>query len=248
MSILSLSGVTAASSSCTKETFSSLDLSNINILSLDVTAAHNYATNASLSSGTTSAPVGQMPASIEICIVSLQYTHPGQNDIVNTYIGLPLDAKSWNSRFLMDGGGGWVAGGLDEIIAPVAAGYSSSSTDGGHNSTASTADWGFVSEGNTNWPALWDFSSVALGEAAVLGKLATEIYFGSPPKYSYWNGCSTGGRQGHMMAQRFPTYFDGIVGGSPAINWDKFQLAEFWPAFLAQLLGVLTITGSGNLC
>lgn len=89
----------------------------------------------------------------------------------------------------------------------------------------------------TNWPALWDFASVALFEAAVIGKKATEIYYGSTPKYSYWNGCSTGGRQGHMMAQQHPELFDGIVGGAPAINWDKFIPSEFWSPFMAQLLG-----------
>ncbi|PYI11469.1 tannase and feruloyl esterase, partial [Aspergillus sclerotiicarbonarius CBS 121057] len=231
-----LLGHVSASKGCVTDTFRSLGLSNINILSLNVTAARNYPTSDSKSSGATSASTGRVPSTVDICFVSLQYTHPGQNDVVNTYIGLPLNASNWNTRFLMDGGGGWTAGGLDEIIAPAASGYSSSSTDGAHNSTTSTVDWGFVSEGNTNWPALWDFSSVALGEAATLGKMATEIYFGSSPKYSYWNGCSTGGRQGHMMAQRFPTYFDGIVAGSPAINWDRFQLAEYWPTFLAQLL------------
>ncbi|OOF99186.1 hypothetical protein ASPCADRAFT_204850 [Aspergillus carbonarius ITEM 5010] len=226
----------SASRPCIADTFMSLELNNIDILSLNVTPVRNYPTVNSASFGVTSAPTGRMPSTVNVCFISLQYTHPGQNDVVNTYIGLPLNTSDWNNRFLMDGGGGWTAGGLDEIIAPLASGYSSASTDGGHNSTTSTADWGFVSEGNTNWPALWDFASVALGEAATLGKMATEIYFGSSPKYSYWNGCSTGGRQGHMMAQRFPTYFDGIVAGSPAINWDKFLLAEYWPAFLAQLL------------
>ena len=227
----------SASRPCIADTFMSLELNNIDILSLNVTPVRNYPTVNSASFGVTSAPTGRMPSTVNVCFISLQYTHPGQNDVVNTYIGLPLNTSDWNNRFLMDGGGGWTAGGPDEIIAPLASGYSSASTDGGHNSTTSTADWGFVSEGNTNWPALWDFASVALGEAATLGKMATEIYFGSSPKYSYWNGCSTGGRQGHMMAQRFPTYFDGIVAGSPAINWDKFLLAEYWPAFLAQLLG-----------
>lgn len=78
---------------------------------------------------------------------------------------------------------------------------------------------------------------MALGEAIELGKMATETYFNSAPKYSYWNGCSTGGRQGHVMAQKFPTEFDGIVAGAPAINWDKFEMATWWPDFMAQFLG-----------
>jgi hypothetical protein len=47
--------------------------------------------------------------------------------------------------------------------------------------------------------------------------------------YSYWNGCSTGGRQGLMEAQKYPTDYDGILADSPAINWPRFSVAEQWP-------------------
>lgn len=156
-------GVLASSSlDCTASTFASLTLSNIDVLSLNVTAARNYSTSSSDSSsndgsggvGVTSASTGSTGSTVDICLIAVTYTHPGQNDVVNTYIGLPLNASSWNGRFLMNGGGGWTAGGESVIISPVASGYTSSSTDGGHNSTTTTAEWGFVSEGNTNWPAL----------------------------------------------------------------------------------------------
>lgn len=227
---------------CTASTFSSLILNNIDIASLNVTVATNYSTTGAAQDGSapvgvTSASTGPTSSTIDMCLLTITYTHPGQYDTINTYIGLPLRAQDWNARFLMDGGGGWVAGGLNQILSPVASGYSSASTDGGHNFTTSTADWGLTSEGNTNWPALSDFASVAIAEAAILGKMATEMYFGSAPKYSYWNGCSTGGRQGHMMAQQYPEHFDGIVAGAPAINWDKFIPSEYWAQFMAQLLG-----------
>ncbi|KAF3020620.1 hypothetical protein E8E14_011564 [Neopestalotiopsis sp. 37M] len=211
---------TAIGASCDAATFASLTLSNIEIQSLNVTVA------------TTGGA-----ASVELCKIFIEYTHPGQNDVVNTWIGLPLDAADWNSRFQMAGGGGWSAGSESTILTPVAAGYSSSSTDGGHTAAQSQADWGLVSLGNTNWPALWDFASVALDEAASLGKLATEIYYGEKPTYSYWNGCSTGGRQGHAMGQKYPDQFDGIVAGSPAINWERFQLQQYWSDFQAKELG-----------
>lgn len=224
---------------CTASTFSSLILNNIDIASLNVTIATSYPTTSAGLDG--SAPVGVTSAStsstIGMCLLTITYTHPGQYDTINTYIGLPLRAQDWNTRFLMDGGGGWVAGEVNQILSPVSSGYSSASTDGGHSSTTSVAGWGLTSEGNTNWPALSDFASVAIAEAAVLGKMATEMYFGSTPKYSYWNGCSTGGRQGLMMAQQYPEHFDGIVAGAPAINWDKFIPSEYWPQLMAQLLG-----------
>ncbi|KAA8644925.1 hypothetical protein EYZ11_005297 [Aspergillus tanneri] len=233
----------SSASACTAGTFVSLSLSNIEITSFNVTAAYKYSASANSFDGTggvgvISASTGTTASTVDICLIAMTYTHPGQNDVINTYIGLPLDASDWNSRFLMEGGGGWLAGGESEILSPVLSGYSSSSTDGGHNTSSLATDWGLTSEGNTNWPTLWDFASVAIVEAAVLGKMATEIYFGSAPKYSYWNGCSTGGRQGHMMAQQHPELFDGMVSGAPAINWDKFIPSQFWGPFMAQLLDV----------
>ena len=60
---------------------------------------------------------------------------------------------------------------------------------------------------------------------AVLSKKLITAYYGQGSlKYSYWNGCSTGGRQGLMMAQRYPGDYDGVVAGSSAIHWDKFQV------------------------
>ncbi|KAK6192932.1 hypothetical protein LQW54_012981 [Pestalotiopsis sp. IQ-011] len=226
LAMLGLSALsrTVIAVNCDADAFGSLALDNIEIQSFIVTIRRNVTTGSA--------------GSVDLCEIAIEYTHPGQNDVVNTWVGLPLDAASWNSRFQMAGGGGWTAGGESTILAPVAAGYSSSSTDGGHTAVQSTADWGLVNPANTNWPALWDFSSVALIEAAKLGKLATEIYYGEKPKYSYWNGCSTGGRQGHAMGQKYPDQFDGIVAGSPAINWERFQLQQFWSDFEAQELGI----------
>ncbi|KAH6986614.1 Tannase/feruloyl esterase [Ilyonectria destructans] len=235
---ISLFSLTSADSLCNAATFRKLTLRNIHVLSLNVTALRSVQFNSSVNLGTGGAPLGS-PSTVDLCQIALQYTHPGQHDTVNTYIGLPLNSSEWNSRFLMDGGGGWIAGGEAEILAPVAAGYATSSTDGGHDLTKATIQWGLVSEGNVNWPALNDFASVALNEAATLGKMAAKLYFDSDPKYSYWNRCSTGGRQGHMMAQRYPQQFDGIVAGCPAINWQRFIVSELWPAVMAQILDAI---------
>jgi hypothetical protein len=64
---------------------------------------------------------------------------------------------------------------------------------------------------------------------SVIGRQLTQAFYGNAPKYSYWNGCSTGGRQGLIMAQRFPDDYNGIVAGAPAIHWDRFQAAQIWP-------------------
>lgn len=83
-----------------------------------------------------------------------------------------------------------------------------------------------------NWFLLQDFASKSLNDMATIGKLVTEIYYGAAPIYSYWNGCSTGGRQGHQLAQTCPTQFNGILATAPAINWAQFVVSEYWPEFV----------------
>ncbi|KAJ5344003.1 uncharacterized protein N7506_003827 [Penicillium brevicompactum] len=97
-----------------------------------------------------------------------------------------------------------MTGSLGALSQAVFGGYAATSTNGGHDERAT---------GN-----IQDFSSVAIDEAASLGKAATKIFYRQSQKYAYWNGCSTRGRQGHMLAQRYPTKYDNILAGSPAIN------------------------------
>jgi pimeloyl-ACP methyl ester carboxylesterase len=64
------------------------------------------------------------------------------------------------------------------------------------------------------------------------------VHYGAAPKYSYWTGCSTGGRQGLMAVQRFPEEYDGLVIAAPAIHWERFIAAEIWPQIVMhQALG-----------
>ncbi|KAI1854841.1 hypothetical protein JX266_000959 [Neoarthrinium moseri] len=235
--LVCLIGVASAAPVCDASTFKSLTLFNIEVTSTAATVAHIVAgPDGQFTELAGNATPEETAAATQFCQVTIQYTHPGQNDVINTFIGLPLNASAWNGRFQMPGGGGWTAGNLLLIYGPVAAGYASTSTDAGHTENETAADWGLVSPGNTNWPALWDFAAVALDESATLGKLATQLYFGSPPKYSYFNGCSTGGRQGHIMAQRYPDQFDGILSGAPAIAWQTFIIGMFWPVLVANIL------------
>jgi hypothetical protein len=69
----------------------------------------------------------------------------------------------------------------------------------------------------------------------VKAKAVIKAYYGEPQKYAYWNGCSTGGRQGWIEAQRFPADYDGILAGAPAFNWDRFIPAELWPELVMNL-------------
>lgn len=60
-------------------------------------------------------------------------------------------------------------------------------------------------------------------------KQVIESFYGRGPDYSYWNGCSQGGRQGYMFAQKFPEAFDGIAAAAPAINWSSFFFSSTFP-------------------
>lgn len=128
------------------------------------------------------------------------------------------------------------------LVSAVNDGYSAATTDGGHS--GGTADdtapshWALLSPGNLNLPLVYDFASVALSDLAVIGKAITESYYGRKPDYSYWTGCSTGGRQGLMLAQRYPDLYDGILAVAPAINWDTFLVTEYWPQQVMNQLGV----------
>lgn len=241
--------------SCDAATFASLSLDDLYIDSLSATAYINTTVPTTKVPPTTRNP----PSGVDVCILTINYTHPGNDDAVTTWVGLPLKPESWNGRFLMNGGGGWVAGLENGTISAVASGYTSASTNAGHwGESSDFPDWGLWSNGSVNWPALDDFASSAIVEAVYLGKQATELYYGEKPGFSYWNGCSTGGRQGHgeqtkascffsdwksravhrdaqidtamavVMAQQVPEEFDGILAGAPAINWAKFLVSEAW--------------------
>jgi hypothetical protein len=165
-------------------------------------------------------PITGLPA---FCDVVVKLTHPGANDVVAVQVWLPLSA--WNGRFQGTGGGGFAAGLFGPLLAQALfGGYASASTDAGVPvDLFDPSSWADDPE------LVKNFASRSLHDMAVVGKAVTAAFYGRPANYSYWNGCSTGGRQGLMSAQRYPTDYDGILAAAPAINWTKFIPAELWP-------------------
>ncbi len=146
-----------------------------------------------------------------------------------------LPVANWNHRFQAVGGGGY-AGFIayDALANAIKQGYASASTNTGH--VGSSLDGKFVlnKDHTINQQQVQDFAWRAVHEMTVKSKALISSYYQQPAKYSYWNGCSTGGRQGLMEAQRFPNDFNGIFVGAPAINWDRFIVAELWPILVMQ--------------
>ena len=159
------------------------------------------------------------------CRVTATVTHPPSGDQVKVFIALPL--KGWNGRFQGTGGGGFSGGSASGLRGPVRLGYAAGATDTGH--PGMSGSFGLDTNGRLNWQAIEDNAYLGIHEMTVAGKALTKTFYGKAPRYSYFTGFSTGGRQGLMEAQRYPEDYDGIVAGCPAINWQKFVLSSLWP-------------------
>jgi feruloyl esterase len=138
---------------------------------------------------------------------------------------------NWNNRFQMVGNGGW-AGTISTaaVDAAVRLGYASTSTDTGHSAQKEPGAI-FAMKTPENPHALRkviDHGYLSVHETALLAKKMIRAYYGSDPLYSYWVGCSTGGRQGLMEAQRYPEDFDGYVIGAPVLNLTGLQTKAVW--------------------
>lgn len=177
-------------------------------------------------------------SNLSICEVNITLTHPGANDSVLVQVWLPL--SSWNGRFVAVGGSGWAAGLGALTLAPVVAqGFAAASTDAGLSGDPySPSSWALKENGEINWELLTNFASRSVHDMAVVAKEVTAKYYGAAAKYSYWNGCSTGGRQGLMAAQKYPKDFDGILAGAPAISWSEYVVAEHWPQVVMKEEGI----------
>ncbi|KAI1372816.1 tannase and feruloyl esterase [Hypoxylon crocopeplum] len=205
----------------------SLQASVITNYSVDVPSAYRYtAPSVTLENAT-------------FCNVTVTYTHPGQNDSINAEAWLPID--NWNERFQAVGGGGWIAGRFFLSYAGMAGalndGYATITTDAGLGGAYLPTPWALLSPGNVDLYKLQNLGSVSLNDEAIIGKSLVESFYGKPPSYSYWNGCSQGGRQGLMLAQRYPTAYDGIAAGAPAIYWTGLTFTTSWPEQFMHMLG-----------
>jgi hypothetical protein len=153
---------------------------------------------------------------------------------INIWVGLPTGGK-WNGRLQSEGGGGY-AGSVGIATGSIGGGYIGIQTDTGH--TGGSGTFGCVNNcagatqanpGTMDKQAQSDFAYRSEHLMASLGKQLAQAFYGQQPIYSYWNGCSTGGRQGLRIAEQFPSDYNGLLVGAPAIHWDRFQAYQIWP-------------------
>lgn len=154
-----------------------------------------------------------LPAHCRVAIVM----KPSSDSHIEAEVWLPAE---WNGKFQAVGNGGW-AGTISypAMARALREGYATASTDTGHKGADSAFAIGHPEK-------LIDFGYRAVHEMTVQSKAIIAAFYKSPARFSYWNGCSAGGRQGLMAAQRYPDDFDAILAGAPANNHTRLGISR----------------------
>jgi feruloyl esterase len=154
----------------------------------------------------------------QFCRVAVTLKPAPQSDI-KAEVWMP--ASGWNGKLQVVGNGGF-AGTMSypAMATALAAGYAAASTDTGHTGPSSNT---FANE-----DVLVDFAHRAIHETTVAAKTTVNGFYGNAPRFSYFAGCSTGGRQALTAAQRYPDDFNGIVAGAPASHTSTQAFVQIW--------------------
>ena len=192
----------AFAASC--ESLASLALPNTTITAAQVVPAGQFTPPGADGKGKGANAYKDLP---EFCRVAATLKPSSDSDIK---VEFWLPTSNWNRKLQSVGNGGW-AGVISysALADAVKAGYASASTDTGHVGGSGS----FALE---HPEQLIDFSWRSEHEMTLKAKAVIQAFYGSAPRLSYWNGCSTGGRQGLKEAQKFPDDYDGIIAGAPA--------------------------------
>ncbi|MEZ0309121.1 MAG: tannase/feruloyl esterase family alpha/beta hydrolase [Ramlibacter sp.] len=163
-----------------------------------------------------------LPAFCKVAIVAT----PTPDSLINIELWLPA-AASWNGRFQGVGNGGYAG--------TIAVGAPAMAVALRRNFAVATTDMGTAPSGNSNGdvlvghPQKWeDWGHRATHLMTTMSKQVIAAHYGTPPAYSYFNGCSTGGQQALMSAQRYPQDYDGILAGAPAANRTHIHTSLVW--------------------
>src|SRR5437773_901152 len=173
----------------------------------------------------------------------------GQNQRIGIVVGFPLNTfdggsgavqGAWNGKVRNIGGGG-LQGNLSSITAATNTGYVGSNTDTGHP-TGSPAFAVIEDTHELNYGTLDDFLVESIHQQYKWALALTKVYYGTAATRNYWDGCSTGGREGLSMALNFGEDFDGFLTGAPANFHTRLQVATVWPFWVNKELTGTPIT------
>ena len=144
---------------------------------------------------------------------------PVQGSNIKIEVWMPV--QNWNNKLVAVGNGG-LAGTIsyDALAEALAEGFAAVSTDTGHEG----GDPAFLADE----VLLTDFAHRAIHEMTVAAKALVTEYYSSGPRFTYFNGCSTGGRQALTAVQRYPNDFDGVVAGAPANSTLRMTMQQLW--------------------
>ncbi|KAH7371532.1 Tannase/feruloyl esterase [Pyrenochaeta sp. MPI-SDFR-AT-0127] len=207
-------------------------LIGLDLLPYTVTASPVY--NATIGTSMSSSATA---VTYNYCNITLNYTHTGKGDIIAVRYAFPEPA-TFKNRFYISGGGGFslssdATGGL---VYGAASGATSAGYDAFNYSYDEKALYG---NGSINWDATYAFAHTALGELTTIGKPLTQSFYAADDTkiYTYFEGCSDGGREGMSQVQRWGELYDGVVAGAPAYRFAQQQVLHVYPATIEANMG-----------
>lgn len=213
-------------------------LLGINFLPESLTA---QVTNTSVGSGTAAGPsVSVASDTYSYCNLTVHYVHAGTEDrTIRLRFALPAPSE-YKSRFYVGGGGGYSLS--SDATGGLAYGAASGATDAGYDAFDKSLDQVvLLANGTLDWDSVRMFSHQALGEMTLIAKQILPSLYGSDTDsskvWTYFSGCSDGGRQAMSQVQRWGDLYDGVVAGAPAFRQGQQQILHLYPAAIEQQRG-----------
>ncbi|KAE8150970.1 Tannase 33 kDa subunit [Aspergillus avenaceus] len=168
------------------------------------------------------------------CNVTVTYTHTGKGDKVVVKYAFPEPAD-YKNRFYVAGGGGFSLS--SDATGGLPYGAAGGATDAGYDAFSNSYDDVVLyGNGSINWDATYMFAYQALGEMTQIGKHLSKGFYGSDKLYTYYEGCSDGGREGMSQVQRWGEEYDGVIAGAPAFRFAQQQVHHVYSSAVEKTL------------
>ncbi|CAN9197097.1 unnamed protein product [Alternaria alternata] len=202
-------------------------LLGIDLLPSTVTASAVY--NATLGGGGM-ASTATDGTTYNYCNVTVSYVHTGKEDVIPLIFAFP-EPSTFANRFYLSGGGGYALS--SDATGGLPYGAASGATSAGYDAFNQNFDAAVLyGNGTINWDATYAFAYTALGELTKIGKPVTQAFYGlnDTKVFTYFEGCSDGGREAMSQVQRWGEEYDGVVAGAPAFRYAQQQVLHVYPA------------------